>query len=77
MGFIPYNYSHTKCPKCQAVAFELAEDTPTGSNWKMYYLRCASCKTFLHATPFLHTNKILDNILTEIGKLKTKLGIYP
>jgi len=70
------NHSGTKCPKCEKTSFELVEDFPTKGAFHMYYMRCSSCKTFLQATPIIHTNSLLDQILAELNKIKAKFGIY-
>ena len=57
------NSTGTKCPKCEKIQFELVEDYPTGSNFKMIYIRCCSCKTFLQALSFSDTNDVLDRIV--------------
>ena len=70
------NYSFTKCPKCDKTQFEFIEDTPTNSNWKYYYLRCSSCKTFLQVLPFHDTNSKIERLQEDINKIKTKIGIF-
>lgn len=72
---IPTNYSMTKCSHCEKIGFELVEDTPVNSNWKYMYLRCQHCKTFLAILPWNNTNILIDNIQTDIFKIKKKLGI--
>lgn len=57
------NSSGTKCPKCENKQFELIEDYPTNSEYKMFYMRCSSCKTFLQALPYEDTNDMLDRII--------------
>lgn len=70
------NHTGTKCPKCEGRYFELVEDFPTGAAFKMYYIRCSSCSTFLQALPYLHTNALVEKIQQDIDKLKTKMGVY-
>lgn len=69
------NYSGTKCPKCESISFELVEDTPTKSNYKYYYLRCSSCRTFLTTEQYLNTNAMLQDIEKDLDKIKKKLLI--
>ena len=72
------NQSYTKCPKCGHSNFELVEDYPTNSNFKMWYMRCATitCHTFLQAMPYLDTNKQIDKLQVEVNKIKTKVGAF-
>lgn len=65
---MPFNYSHTKCSKCGHTSFELVEDAPTKSSYKMWYLRCSSCNTFLQALDYYNVN-------AQLGEIKKKLGI--
>lgn len=70
------NSSGTKCPKCENKSFELVQDFPSSAAFKMQYIRCSSCKTFLQALPFLHTNALIETLQADIDKLKKKMGIY-
>lgn len=65
------NYSRTKCPKCEAMRFELVEDTPDKSNFKLFYLRCSSCKTFLASLDYYSNSLIID----DLEKVKKALKI--
>ena len=62
------NYSHSKCPKCDKTFFEVIEETPTNSNWKMFFIRCSSCKVVVGTSEFL-------NLGNQILKIQEKLGI--
>lgn len=57
------NKSWTKCPKCEKTQFDIVEDYPTNSAFKMYYVRCSSCKTFLQALPYEDTNTLIKKII--------------
>jgi hypothetical protein len=70
------NHSGTKCPKCDNSNFELVEDFPYKAAFKMYYIRCSSCQTFLQALPFHDTNALIDKLQADIDKIKQKLGVY-
>lgn len=71
------NTTGTKCPKCESTKLEISpEDHPLQSEFKMYYIRCSSCKTFLQAIPCHDTNALIANMQEDIDKLKTKAGIY-
>jgi formate dehydrogenase maturation protein FdhE len=70
------NHSGTKCPKCDNSSFTLVEDFPANANFKMYYIRCASCNTFLQALPYYDTNSKIEALQEDINKIKSKLGVY-
>ena len=62
------NYSGTKCPKCENTSFEVVNDTPKDSNFKLMYVRCYSCKTLVSVLDFF-------NLGTQIKKLAKGLNI--
>lgn len=55
------------CPRCESHRFELKENTPTGSGYRMYFIQCASCGAVVGVTPYHNTSALL-------GKLASKLG---
>jgi hypothetical protein len=62
-----YGKSGTKCPKCENTTFEMVIDTPKGCLYKMNYIRCISCKTFLQATDYYDVNDTLNEIKKHLG----------
>ncbi|AQX86124.1 hypothetical protein ATB97_19325 [Elizabethkingia bruuniana] len=62
------NYSRSKCPKCENSRFEMVEDAPEGSNFKMMFIRCTSCKTVIGVGDYY-------NIGTLIHELARKLNV--
>lgn len=62
-----YNYSGSKCPKCERTFFELAEDAPTDSKYKIYYIRCSSCKTIVGTESYFNTAAVLENLAKSLG----------
>lgn len=71
-----YNYSGTKCPKCEHTSFEYAEDTPTNAPYAKHYLRCSKCKTFLAMTFINNTNILVEKVQKDIDEIKRKVGIF-
>jgi hypothetical protein len=62
-----HSESGTKCPKCENTTFEMVSDYPKNSKHKMYYIRCCSCRTFLHATDYYDVNRTLNEIKKHLG----------
>ena len=56
------NYSFSKCPKCEKSFFELVEDVPTNSNFKLMYLRCSSCKTVITALEYHNSGTLIKKL---------------
>jgi hypothetical protein len=61
------NYSGSKCPNCEWTAFETVEDTPLNSNYKLYFVRCAKCKTVVGIRDYLNTGAALQLIADKLG----------
>jgi hypothetical protein len=61
------NYSNSKCPKCEKTFFEVVEDTPLNSNWKMFYVRCNSCKTVIGITEYFNLGSLIKKIMNKLG----------
>ncbi len=70
------NTTGTKCPKCESTNFEGVEDYPTNYSFKLTYIRCSACKTFLQALPCLDTNTLITIAQADIAKIKKKLLIF-
>ena len=49
----------SKCPKCGNTAFEIAENTPSGSKFKVDFVQCKSCGTPITAIDFYNTGSLL------------------
>lgn len=56
------NYSGTRCPKCENTSFEMVEDTPTKSEFKLNYIRCSSCKTFISVLEHFNIGNTLNRL---------------
>lgn len=57
------NHSGTKYPKCDKSNFELAENYPTGSGWKMMYIGFSSCKILLQTL-------YMDSVSIQVANLR-------
>jgi hypothetical protein len=60
--------SSSKCPHCQKTIFEIEEETPAGSSYKLLFVRCKDCKTVVGVLDAL-------NIGATLKKLASKLNI--
>jgi hypothetical protein len=61
------NYSGSKCPQCKATSFEIAEETPTHSAWKLYFVRCSFCKTAIGVIEYYNSGSLLHKIMDKLG----------
>ena len=60
------NYSGTKCPKCNVTSFEIVEDTPIKSEFKLFFLRCSSCKSIVTAFEYYNIHAQLKQIMKAL-----------
>jgi hypothetical protein len=60
--------STSRCPHCQSTGFEVATESPKGSNFKVIFVRCHSCKTVVGVLEYYNSG-------TLIHKLAKKLNI--
>lgn len=58
---------YSKCPKCENTSFEIAEESPKGSRFKCYFIRCSSCGTVVSSTAYHNTTSILKLIAEKLG----------
>ena len=42
----------SKCPSCGNYTFELKENEPRNSNYKMFFIQCTSCGSVISATDY-------------------------
>jgi hypothetical protein len=52
----------SKCAHCQNVRFELSEEAPENSAFKVYFVRCAGCKNPIGILPYQDTNTKIDSL---------------
>ncbi|WP_291071942.1 hypothetical protein [Empedobacter sp. UBA5637] len=60
------NYSNSKCPNCSNTSFEMVEETPKGSNFKLMFVRCQSCKTVIGFTDYYNTGSLLHKLAEKL-----------
>jgi len=52
----------SKCAHCQNIRFELSEEAPDNSAYKVYFIRCAGCKNPIGILPYYDTNTKIDSL---------------
>lgn len=66
------NYSGSKCPKCEKHFFEMVEETPSKSKFKLQFIRCFSCKTVIGVMDYFNIGASLDVIQTKLDSIEAK-----
>lgn len=60
-------YSDSKCPHCQKTGFEVKEETPKDSNFKLMFVRCQSCKTVVSVLDYYNIGKLLHKLAEKLN----------
>ena len=57
----------SKCPKCDNTRFEVVEHSPSGSNFKLMFIQCASCGSVVGVTEYYNAGALLHKIMKKLG----------
>ena len=58
----------SKCPRCQHSGFEVAIESPSGSNYKLAFVRCSSCGTVVGVTEYYNIGARLSELAKLLGR---------
>lgn len=61
------NYSGSKCPSCQSTNFEMKEETPNGSGFKLMFIRCISCKTVVGVLEYFNSGFLIKELAKKLN----------
>ncbi len=50
----------SKCGKCNGFSWEISEESPNGAKYKMYFVRCALCKSAIGVLPYYDINSQIE-----------------
>lgn len=64
----------SKCPKCNNTFFELEENSPSGSNYKLLFVQCSSCGSVLGVMDFFNIGTKISIVEEMIEKLDKKIN---
>lgn len=48
------------CPRCQHRFFEVREESPSGSNFKLNFVQCASCASVVGVLDYFNIGAMLE-----------------
>ena len=60
-------FSTSKCPHCQKSGFEAVPEEPKGSNFKIIFIRCQSCKTVVGTTDYYNTGSLIHILAKKLN----------
>lgn len=55
------------CPKCGKSSFEMAETPVTGSEFRLEFVRCASCGCVVGVTDYLNTPSLICKLAKRLN----------
>ena len=58
------------CPKCDNTFFELAENSPIGSNFKFMFIQCNSCGAVVGVTDYYNIGETLTEIKQRLDMIQ-------
>lgn len=61
------------CGKCGGHRFELSEQSPSGSNFKLQFVQCAACGVPIGAMEYFSAGAKLTNLENEAASMKAQL----
>ena len=66
--------AYSTCPKCGSTSFELKENVPATSNFKLLFVQCSSCGCVVGVMDYLNIGSTLEKIEKKIDTLSAQLN---
>ena len=68
--------AQSKCGHCGSATFEVKQVEPRDSNYKLYFIQCASCGVPVGTMEYLSNNHLLDKLAKAIKKIASVLNVH-
>ena len=68
--------AQSKCGHCGSTRFEISETEPRGSNYKLFFIQCASCGAPVSSLEYMSNNHLLDKLTRAIKKIADTLDVH-
>ncbi len=59
--------SNSKCSNCQKSGFEISEEEPRGSAFKIMFIRCQWCKTVVGTTEYYNVGSLIHKLAKKLN----------
>ena len=66
----------SKCGFCSHTRFELKEGTPVHSNYKIFYVQCASCGAVVGTQEYKNAGALLVELSAAVKKIARHFGVH-
>lgn len=63
----------SKCTKCSSFSFELVEQSPVGSNYKLFFVQCSMCGGPVGVLEYFSSNAQIGKVAKQIENLERKI----
>ena len=64
----------SKCVKCDNTSFEMVENAPSGSRFKVMFIQCNRCGCVIGVTDYNNTSSELADITKKLNEFSTKMN---
>lgn len=61
----------SKCPKCENHYFEVIENSPSKSNYKLFFVQCSSCGCVISAMEYFNVGNKITEVENKINTLSS------
>ncbi len=62
------------CSKCSGRLFELKEQAPSGSAFKLQFVQCSACGVPIGVMEYFNSGAKLENLEKGMSQIKSQLG---
>lgn len=66
----------SKCGSCGGTIWELSEEEPRNSKYKMWFVRCFACKVPIEATDYIYVPNQVDELQRRLKSLEDSTNRY-
>jgi len=63
------------CPVCQNTTFEVVENTPQGSRYKVMFIQCAKCGSVLGVQPYEYIPLLVHKVQKMLLEIMKRMGM--
>ncbi len=64
----------SKCAHCKSFSFELVEQVPIGSNYKLFFVQCSICKNPVGVLEYFNSGAQIGKVEKKIENLENKIN---
>jgi predicted nucleic-acid-binding Zn-ribbon protein len=68
--------AQSKCGHCGSTRFEIKEVEPQGSQFKLYFIQCASCGVPVSTIEYKNNTYLLEKLSVAVKNIASTLNTY-